>query len=229
MRIPHPEYNVWEHFRESLFPLYAQRARGETSELTCHAQCVEVIGPYLKPGMTLMDVGCGAGDFAWSFHRRGLEIEYHGIDFTQSYIDLGRANLPPEVLPPGRLQLGAASDLTGQYDAVVCINTMQCFPDFREPVERMCRAARRVVYLRTSLDEHEQIRYEKDDYVDEGYKDWLRSYFNIFAVADVSAFMESEGFQVSRIVDERTRDGVEMSAGKPFPWKVLLGVRRGGT
>lgn len=229
MRIPHPEYNIWEHTRESLFPLYAQRARGETSELTCHSQCVEVIEPYLAPGMTLMDVGCGAGDFVWSWHRRGFFVEYHGIDFTPSFIDIGRENVPPDILPPERLQLGAAEDLAGQFDAVVCINTMQCFADFREPVERMCRAANKLVYLRTTLDEQEQIRYETDGYLDEGYKNRLRSYFNIFALQDVTAFMESEGFQVTRIVDERTQDGVEMSAGKPFPWKILLGVRRGTT
>ena len=224
--IPLPEYNIWEQTRESLFPLYARRARGETPELTCHSQCFEIISPLLEPGMSLLDAGCGAGDFFWSFHRRGFSLDYHGIDYTKSFIDIGRENFPPRVLAPEALEVCAIENLTGRYDAVTCINTMQCFPDFRRPLERMCRAAKRLIYLRTTLDEAEHIRYETDDYLDEGYRGRLRSYFNIFAIGEVTAFIESEGFEVRRFVDERTRDGVEMSAGKPFPWKILLGLKK---
>ena len=222
--IPSARYNIWEHTRESLFPLYAQRARNLLPEMTCHAQAVRLLTPHLTPGMSVLDAGCGSGYLFWSFHQRDIPIEYYGLDYTASFIEIGRREIPADLLPPERLQLGSIEDLTQRFDAVVCINTLFTLPDYRQGLERMADAARRFLVIRTALDRGSVVRYETDDYLDEGYRGpgGLKSYFNIWDLDEMTAYLQNLGFEVQRVVDEYTKDEPEISAGKIFPWKFLF-------
>ena len=222
--IPHPDVNIWEHTRESLFDLYAKRARNELPEMTCHAQAVELLVPFIRPGFKVLDAGCGSGYLYWSFVDRDLPVEYHGLDYTESFIRIGRENLPPEAKAHENLRLGSIEEFNGRYDGVVCVNTLFCLPDYRQGLENLCRAAREVLVLRTTLDKETLIRYETDDYLDQGWKD-LRAYFNIWSMDEVMAFITDQGFEIRHVVDQRTNDQPEISAGKPFPWKFLLARR----
>src|SRR5262245_61906308 len=48
----------------------------------------------IEGGMSVLDVGCGLGDFqAWS-RSRGLELDYHGIDVTEGMIGVCRDRFP---------------------------------------------------------------------------------------------------------------------------------------
>jgi len=230
MMIPDPKFNIWEHTRETLFDLYARRARKELPEMTCHKQAVELLAPHVRRGLRVLDAGCGSGYLLWSFIDRGLEIEYYGIDYTASFIEIGRKNIAPQVLNPKRLQIQAIEDLEAEYDAVFCINTLSCLPNYHQGLERLAEAARHFLILRTALAEETLIRYETDDYLDEGYRgpDGLRSYFNIYAMDEIVQFLEDRGFEVKHVVDERTGDQPEFSAGKVFPWRFLFGRRRNG-
>ncbi|MBF0530815.1 MAG: class I SAM-dependent methyltransferase [Deltaproteobacteria bacterium] len=196
--------------------------------MTCHQQAAELLAPYVWPGLTLLDAGCATGYFVRSFADRGLPVEYYGLDYTAGYIHLGRQNIPPEILPPERLMLGAIENLDTQYDAVLCINTLHCLPNYHQGLERLADAARHFLILRTALDKDTVIRYETDDYLDEGYRgpEGLKSYFNIYSMTEVSDFLTDSGFEVQQVVDRRTGDQPELSAGKVFPWKFLFARRR---
>lgn len=52
---------------------------------------VEALG--LEPGMRVLDVGCGPGRHAHEFARRGIEA--HGVDISQTFVDLATAGAPP--------------------------------------------------------------------------------------------------------------------------------------
>lgn len=223
--IPDPKFNIWEHTKESLYDLYAQRARNELPEMTCHKQAVELLAPHVTPGMTVLDAGCGSGYLFWSFYDRGLPIEYFGIDYTAGFIDIGRQNIPPEKLSPDRLQVEAIENIQGRFDAILCINTLFCLPDYRQGVERMANAAGKFLIIRTTLDQKTEIRYESDQYLDQGYKN-LRAYFNIWAMDEFMNYIDGLGFDVRHVVDERTQDQPEISAGKRFPYRLLFCRRR---
>lgn len=47
----------------------------------------------LRPGMRVLDVGCGPGRHAYELATRGIEV--HGIDISASFIDLAIATAPP--------------------------------------------------------------------------------------------------------------------------------------
>lgn len=226
--IPHPDFNIWEHTRETLFEMYAGRARNELPEMTCHKQAALLLAPHLQKAMSILDAGCGSGYLFWSFYNRGLEVEYYGLDYTASFIEIGRQNIPSEVLPPERLQVGSIENIEARFDAVFCINTLFCLPDYRQGLERLAASARRFLILRTALGEETVIRYETDDYLDEGFRGpgGLRSYFNIWARDEVMDFITDLGFEVSPVVDEWTGNEPEISAGKVFPWRFLFCRRR---
>ena len=46
----------------------------------------------LRPGMRLLDIGCGPGRHARALAARGLLV--HGVDISQRFIDLARADAP---------------------------------------------------------------------------------------------------------------------------------------
>ena len=99
-------------------------------------------------------------------------------------------------------------------------------PDYRQGLDPLLLAAGRVIIVRSTFAERREIRYETDSYLDPGAEN-LKSYFNIWPIDEVAAFMESYGFAVHTVVDRRTNDQPEISAGKSFPWRWLVGIRTG--
>ena len=218
--IPNTELNIWEH-SANVRELYARRARGE-EEMDAAAQAAELLAPYTKPGMTLLDAGCGSGYYYWSFERRGLDVEYHGLDYSPTLIKIGQQHLPVG----RRLQVMAIEDLEDRFDIVICFNTLSWCPDFRRPLDRICQAAGKYVLIRTNLGSDTIYRWETDGYLDEGYNH-LKAYWNQYSEKDVTSFMEEMGFEVSPVVDRRTQGAIELVVGKPYFWKLLFGRRRG--
>jgi SAM-dependent methyltransferase len=223
--IPNPELNIWEH-SATVRELYARRARGE-EEMDAAAQAAAILAPHLRTGMTLLDAGCGSGYYYWSFKRRGLDTEYFGLDYSPTLIDIGRKHLPAAGLDPNRLQVMAIEDIEDLYDAVLCFNTLSWCPDFRQPLDRLCQAARQYILIRTNLGPQTVYRWEADGYLDEGYNH-LKAYWNQYSEDEVTTFMQDMGFEVEPIVDRRTGGATEMVVGKPYHWKLLFGKRRSG-
>ncbi len=217
------KYNIWEH-SSFVRELYTQRVKDEAEEMTCARQCAEILQPLARSGMSVLDAGCGSGYYYLSFKKRRIDVEYYGIDYAESLIEIGRRHLPAAGLPAARLSIEAIENIDTEYDIVVCFNVLAWVPHYHQALERLCQASRRYLLIRTPLDAETLIRYEEDGYLEEGYNH-LKAYWNIYALDEFKKFIESYGFQVRQVRDERTNDGVEMVVGKPFPWKILLGER----
>lgn len=71
----------------------------------------------LRPGMRVLDVGCGPGRHAHELARRGLLV--HGIDISQRFIDLAHEHAPPGAT----FQRMDARDLAFEatFDFVICL------------------------------------------------------------------------------------------------------------
>jgi SAM-dependent methyltransferase len=71
----------------------------------------------LEPGARVLDVGCGPGRHAHELARRGIVV--HGVDISQTFIDLASADAPPgatfERLDARHLPFDA------EFDAVICL------------------------------------------------------------------------------------------------------------
>lgn len=220
--IINPKYNIWEHSAQ-VRELYSRRAKGQ-NEMDAAAQAAEILAPFIQPGQTLLDAGCGSGYYYWSFLHRGLRVEYYGIDYSPSLIDIGQKFLPLAGLPPERLRVMAIEDLEETYDIVLCFNALSWCPDFRQPLDRLCHAARKYLLIRDNLSTRTIYRWETDGYLDAGYNH-LKAYWNIYAENEVTDFISSHGFEVTPIIDRRTNGQMELVVGKPYYWKLLLGRR----
>lgn len=76
---------------------------------------VEVLG--LRPGMRVLDVGCGPGRHSHELARRGMVV--HGIDISARFIEIAT-----EAAPPGATfrRLDARTlRFDGEFDAVICL------------------------------------------------------------------------------------------------------------
>lgn len=76
---------------------------------------VDTLG--LRPGMRVLDVGCGPGRHAHELARRGIQT--HGIDISQRFVDLAIEHAPPGAT----FQRMDARDLAfdASFDAVICL------------------------------------------------------------------------------------------------------------
>lgn len=71
----------------------------------------------LKPGERVLDVGCGPGRHAHELARRGIVV--HGIDISQTFVDLATATAPAGA----RFERLDARAMTfdDEFDAAICL------------------------------------------------------------------------------------------------------------
>lgn len=226
MSAANPLANPWANDANTL-ELYRRRCRREAEEMTCAAQAAAILADRVEPGESLLDAGCGGGYYLWSLRDRGIDVEYHGLDFTPEMIDLARTEVaPPAGLDADRFRLMALEDLGGDeaFDTVLCFNVLTNSPHYAHGLERLLGVARRRVLLRESMGDELVTRYTPDPYLDEG-KRHIRVYHNQYPLDEVRGLMEAEGFTVTQFADERSGDGVEMVVDIPHRWRILLGER----
>lgn len=216
------QHNIWEH-SATVRTLYRQRARDEVEEMTCAAQGAELLAPLVKPGETVLDVGCGSGYFYHSLRKRAIPAEYHGIDATRCLIEIGQAELPRFGLPQARLSALRLEDLSGAVDHVVCINVLSNIDNFHKPLERLLKMARRSVILRESIADTASYKYVRDRFLDAGVD--LGVYVNTYARGEIKEFIASRGFAVREEADRRCGGKPEMVIGFPHHWTFLVATR----
>lgn len=220
-----PAVDIWHYTKKSLYPLYERRAAGLEPEMDCHAQAAEIYAEHFQSSHRILDAGGGSGCFFWSLQKRGLLGRYYLLDQNRDFVEMGRKSLAGQEGAAGFLHK-SLEETPGEYEAVFCLNTLFSLPDWRQGLERLLAATGRFIIIRTTLGAENIMRYETDDYLDEGGAG-LKSYFNIWRIDEFKSFMEDNGFEVSVPVDRRSGDEPEISAGKIFPWRWLVGLRPG--
>jgi SAM-dependent methyltransferase len=76
----------------------------------------------LRPGMRLLDVGCGAGALLWCLRDRGFTLS--GVDYSAPLIRHAR-----EAIPEAMFEVAEAVSLPFEADAIVCCGVFLYFPD----------------------------------------------------------------------------------------------------
>lgn len=215
-------YNIWDH-SPSVLALYTARARGEAEEMTCAAQAAELLAPLARPGETVLDAGCGTGYFFHSLRSRAIPLEYHGVDATARFIDIGRRELARFGLAAERLDCARIEDLDGAADHVVCMNVLSNLDNYPRPLERLLRMARRSLILRESIKEGAEYRYVEDKYLDAPRP--LKVHVNAYDRREVLDFIASYGFQAKEVEDRRAQGRAELVIDYPHYWTFVLATR----
>lgn len=216
------DFNIWRHSR-SVRDLYLARVRDEAEEMTCAAQAAELLGDVAAPGDSLLDVGCGTGWFAHSLRRRGLELDYWGVDQTEEFIDIARRELPASGVRAEQLLVGDLALLHGTVDHVVCMNVLSNIDNWLRGLDRFAAVATKSVILRESLGAVPSYRLVDDEYLDDVV---LKVHVNTYATDELIAFMDERGFDGRVVVDRRTGGAPEHVIGHPHHWTFLVFRRR---
>lgn len=225
----HPNHprSIWEH-SSNFYRSCVLRTQGALPEMDSVRQATEILAERMKPGMTVLDVGCAGGHASRALLRLGFD--YFGIDSYRSGIEVGRHELSGIGVRGDRLRALAIEDLSAseRYDAVLCLNVLGYFPSHHLPLEIMARAARRWLVIRGAFGGTTTIRYLPDVLLDPGFQT-MRAYFAIFGRAEVEAFLGDEGFDVVWVPDRRQLtkfgDCPEVVGGVALPAEFLVAER----
>jgi SAM-dependent methyltransferase len=106
----------------------------------------------LRPGMRLLDVGCGAGALLWCLRDQGLELL--GTDYSESLLSHAR-----RAIPEATFAVAEAAQLPFSADAIVCCSVFQYFPGY-EYARRVCREFRQASPVALILDVPDLARRE---------------------------------------------------------------------
>lgn len=222
----HP-HSIWEHSK-TFHRSCRDRASGSAVTTDSVQQTIEILSSLVTPGMTVLDVGCAAGH---AFHALiGLGLEYHGIDSYADGIEVGRHFLSRQGLQASRLRAIGVEDLPAseRHDVVLCLNTLNYAPQFHLPLEIMARAATKCLIIRASFADVTRVRYLPDVLLEQGFHT-MRAYFNLFGRDEIARFLESEGFDVDWVQDQRQsrRFGgqPEVVGGVALPAQFLVAKR----
>lgn len=212
-------FNTWEH-SDVVRELYERRARLQAEEMTCAAQAVDLLTRLVKPGDTLLDVGCGSGYFFHSLTRRGIDLEYWGLDSCSDFIAMGQKILPSYGLPSERLVLGRLEDLDAEVDHVLCMNVLSNLDNIYRPLERLLRSARKSVVLRESIQDSASYSYVVDNYLSSAEP--LRVHVNTYSRGTVAALAAEFGFSTRFVTDRRIRGRPELVVDHPHYWTFVV-------
>src|SRR3989338_233108 len=87
-------WRIWDNdlkYGDLLF----RRATGEAEEMESSKSLCEALKPIYRPGMKVLDVGCGAGHYLLSLRKRlDPKISYTGLDATAYYVSLAQKAFP---------------------------------------------------------------------------------------------------------------------------------------
>jgi hypothetical protein len=219
--------SIWAYSK--LFPeLSIGRASGSSPEMDSARQAADILSGRVRPGASVLDVGSAAGHLWRSLEPLGLE--YHGIDYEEHIVEIGRRYLSREGLPQSRLRALPLERLPRgeRYDVVVSLSTLLYFPDFHQPLELMARAADRLLVIRSLFGARTEVRWLPDILLEAGFQD-MRAYFNVFGREEVADFLSSEGFVVEWHEDRRRAEkfggAPEVVGGLELPYEFLVAER----
>jgi len=221
--------SIWAYSK--LFPeLSIARASGALPEMDSVRQATEILRARLAPPASVLDVGSAAGHLWRSLGPLGFD--YHGIDYEEHIVEIGRRFLAREGMPQSRLRALPLERLPREerYDGVVTLSTLLYFPDFHEPLELMARATDHLLVIRSLFSDRTEVRWLPDILLEADYQE-MRAYFNVYSRADVEAFLRDEGFAIEWVPDRRRAEkfggSPEVVGGIELPYEFLVAERVG--
>ncbi len=98
--------------------------------------------PYLRPGLRILDVGCGPGNISVGLARAVAPGQLHGVDMEESQIELARAVAEANGRDNAIFHVSDAADLPfedGFFDIAHCHNVLMHIPDTASVLAEMKR------------------------------------------------------------------------------------------
>ena len=145
----------------------------------------ELVGPYLKDDVSVLDACCGIGDLLYFLAQLNPNARFTGVDKAEFLIDEARTHFaddPNVTFEPGDIY--ALSDQFGanSFDLSVCKQTLSWLPSYEKPVEELMAVTRRAVFI-SSLFYDGRIDFETRvrEHTTEAGRDGYNAFYNVYS------------------------------------------------
>ena len=98
--------------------------------------------PYLRPGLRVLDFGCGPGSISVGLARAVAPGELHGVDMEASQVELARSAAEESGQDNALFHVGDVTNLPfedGAFDVAHCHNVLMHVPDTRAALAEVMR------------------------------------------------------------------------------------------
>lgn len=148
---------------------------------------------YLKPGNSVLDVGCGGGTQSQYLLAKGLAVT--GIDFSETMISIAKREVPA-----GKFfvcDLYNLDVLPGEFDAVFAQAVLLHIPkkDISLTMEKLVTKIRPGGYLYVTVKKRESDENEEVILQENEYRRSFERFFSYFLVPEVQQFVQQAGLQ----------------------------------
>ena len=155
---PKALWNNWDeekHYGELLF----KRATGESEEMNSSKAISKVIKEFYKPGMKILDVGCGAAHYLVSLRKIvDPNIDYTGVDPTEYYLNLAKKAFGDTA----KFKQGGVFDIPfedNSFDIVICNHVILHMPpeNIKKAFSELIRVSKYKSITRTVFGERNYV------------------------------------------------------------------------
>jgi ubiquinone/menaquinone biosynthesis C-methylase UbiE len=206
----------WEHWYQDLSYgiLMQQRAKRQAPEMEQCKQLTRLFRPYYRPGIRVVDVGCGAGHFFPSLLTAGPDLTYLGIDITAPYIKLAGETFAHD--PRAQFMVGDIFRLAlpdNAFDVGLCYMVLPFLPDFKDAIREVMRVVRKQAFFRLMLSDHTYIiqRFKKDCNQEASPESFV--YYNIYDKDEFISHLYSIGVKEVNIYKDEFNLQLEKKDG----------------
>lgn len=180
--------------------LLIKRLQGTMPELTWLRQFRQLLTPFLRPKITMLDVGCATG-YAYNSFKE-FQPCYVGLDFEKHYLQIATEWFAKEdnVRFMQHNIIESPPDLTAQI--VICNAMIEHCASLMPALKHLAEASENILVLRLFLGESQQI-YHVPSPVDT-FRETHIKYVNQYSFSDVLGFLEQQGFRTTVYRDEHS-------------------------
>ena len=207
----------------------------------------ELIGPYLKDDVSVLDACWGIGDLLYFLAQLNPNARFLGVDKAEFLINEAPthfADNPNVSFEPGDIYALAHQFGEKSFDLSVCKQTLSWLPSYQKPVEELMAVTRRAVFISSlfydgRIDFETRVREYTTDTGHDGYNAFYNVYsFPIFrefcldrGAKDVVGFDFNIGIDLPRpanpdrmgtyTVQLQSGERLQISGALLMPWKIV--------
>ncbi|MEW6305439.1 MAG: methyltransferase domain-containing protein [Verrucomicrobiota bacterium] len=155
--------------------------------------CFRLMRPHLKPGDTLVDLGCGQGRLLAEF-AQGITGHFHGLDISFKLTALAKTRLDEALIVQGDVERLPWAD--AGFDAVLLTEVFEHLLAPQDALREIRRILKPQGHLLLTIPNRDWFRYES-------YQTERKRYQPVddhwYSVSEVKEHLASAGFAVKRV------------------------------
>lgn len=153
-------------------------------------------------GVKVLDLACGGGANEYYFARKYCDSQWDGLDIDENLFTI--FDEETDNIRNVRLMKGdwfnIESSLVGQYDGVISLQALSWLPEWKGPMEQICKLNPRFIALSSLFYEGDieytvNIKnYERPD-IEKG-TDHTKAFYNIYSIPRIKTFLADNRYRI---------------------------------